>query len=268
MRWWSESNGGRVLAVAASAAGLYGAWRLYSVWAASEDGHLRHSPVVSTEGSAGVEAGVGTPSASQGPTAAVADKTDKTRDRIAQVEGLVQSVQQPRSCDSCNTANTSARTKLHRCRQCKKAWYCDRQCQQRGWPAHKIACGAVSQIRQAQQTFKVGNVREAAGLCTVVRSSVERALAQAAPAPDRVTRWLLSSACRLEGDALTQLGQLEPARALYHSAVAHAEAAEEWALVAFSMTSLAGVLEKTGGSKEQVVGLLQRVSPPTGSVGP
>ena len=30
------------------------------------------------------------------------------------------------------------------CTRCKQAWYCERKCQLRDWPTHKLVCGSTA----------------------------------------------------------------------------------------------------------------------------
>jgi len=47
-------------------------------------------------------------------------------------------VRPPPSSDMCDYCGKEG--DLKRCARCKKIWYCSRECQKKGWPAHKHSC--------------------------------------------------------------------------------------------------------------------------------
>ena len=55
----------------------------------------------------------------------------------------VQGTSKLKSCAHCSMIET-ARGK-HKVCPCKQAWYCSKECQKEGWPAHKALCKAARQ---------------------------------------------------------------------------------------------------------------------------
>ena len=60
-------------------------------------------------------------------------------------------------CWSCHASAADLGTKLFKCSSCRKARYCDTECQEDDWGRHKEFCGQVHEIRRQRQLAQGGD---------------------------------------------------------------------------------------------------------------
>ena len=61
-------------------------------------------------------------------------------------------------CWSCHASAADLGTKLFKCSSCRKARYCDTECQEDDWGRHREFCGQVHEIRRQRQLAQGGGV--------------------------------------------------------------------------------------------------------------
>ena len=54
------------------------------------------------------------------------------------------------TCTYCHTHHTGLPEKLQTCRNCRSAWYCNKQCQKNDWTMHKIVCFAAQEAESGE----------------------------------------------------------------------------------------------------------------------
>ena len=59
-------------------------------------------------------------------------------------------------CWSCHASAADLGMKLFKCSSCRKARYCDTECQEDDWGRHKEFCGQVKEIRRQRQLSQDG----------------------------------------------------------------------------------------------------------------
>ena len=60
-------------------------------------------------------------------------------------------------CWSCHASAADLGTKLFKCSSCRKARYCDPECQEDDWGRHRQFCGQVREIRRQRQLAQGGD---------------------------------------------------------------------------------------------------------------
>ena len=77
--------------------------------------------------------------------------------------------QRPKKCEECNQGDIE----LKACGACHAAWFCGRECQRKGWKAHKKVCEDLKDMRMlVNQDNEPGSVLTGSQLTIIPRSSI------------------------------------------------------------------------------------------------